>query len=55
MLGVEGLSNYGFTSDFLLWILGFAIEGSKPNLSYMLKHEVENFEIPPILCGQNRP
>ncbi len=28
MLGVEGLSNYGFTSDFWLWILGSAIERS---------------------------
>ncbi len=27
-VGVEGLSNYGFTRDFWLWILGFAIEGS---------------------------
>jgi len=28
VLGVEGLSNYGFTSDFWLWILSSAIEGS---------------------------
>jgi hypothetical protein len=28
VLGVEGLSSYGFTRDFWLWILGFAIEDS---------------------------